>query len=203
VDLRLPDGGAWRALATLAGASGSHPLPALLYLPAGEDVSRGIDLGPIWVAAKPLSVDMLPEMVRALTGDLEGCTLVIGDAEFDTRRIAGEALAAVGCTVRGAAYGEEVIEALSSAEAHLVLLDATLERPGIITTLARIRAQRHATQLPVILMVPRDLPDSSNGTPDQAELDRTGAPVRRLRTLIRRLLLASSTAGGDPVPPPE
>jgi CheY-like chemotaxis protein len=184
LDVKAPGDGAWRALSGLRPETVGGALRTVLLLPEEADGQLGMDVGCFWALPKPISIENTLQSVKQVCGDLSGCTVVIGDPDADLRRILGEALAAAGCTVRGAEDGEEALEAMQRGPTAVAILNLVMPRVDALTALAQMRLNPQLRDVPVLVIVPAEL--------DASEVRRLRDSADRVRELapgpIRRLL---------------
>lgn len=156
LDVAVPEHGAWRALAALREEERTSTVPTMLLLCHEEQPDHALDLGCLAVVGKPVALEQSVDVVLRTAGRTENAAVLIAEDDPDLRRILGETLAAVGCSVRATAEGREALEALSEGPYHVAVID--LAMPGLdgLSTLARMRADPALREVPAVVLVPRN-----------------------------------------------
>jgi PAS domain S-box-containing protein len=157
LDVTAPEHAAWRALAALQDDADTAGLPVALLVFDPADAARAREICRFSVLPKPVELERAPEVVCAAAGVGVGCSVVIADADADQRRIVSEALAAAGCRVRAAAEGGEALEAMRHTAPDVVVLDLVMPGLGGPRTLVEMRADEALREVPVVMLVGRDL----------------------------------------------
>ena len=137
-----------------------------------------------------IEIESIVAAVRELCGGLEGRTAIIADADGDLRRILGEALASAGCTVRGAADGEEALELMNRGPASIAVMNLTVPRVDAIGVLARMRLDEKLREVPLLVIFPQELQANDYGRLNDS-VDRV---VRFAPGSLRRLVDLMSEA---------
>ncbi|CAN5615501.1 hypothetical protein BH23GEM6_BH23GEM6_23500 [soil metagenome] len=159
LDSATPEHGAWRALIALRDDPGTAGLRTLLLVSTEEQDTRALDLGALAVLGKPLSLEMVRKTIGGVVGHLQDRSIIVADEDPDIRRLLGETLAASGCTVRATADGEEALELMNGGgTADIVVLGLVMPRLNGVSTIARMRAEPALRNIPVVLVVPSELP---------------------------------------------
>ncbi|HET7275516.1 MAG TPA: ATP-binding protein [Longimicrobiaceae bacterium] len=173
LDVDAADHGAWRALAAMRNVARADEVRTLLLISKAGDTTMASDLAPIAVLSKPVSLDRAIESIKRIVGRATDISVVIADDDSDLRRILGEGLSAVGCTVRAAADGEEALEAMSAAHTDLAMLDLVMPGTDGLRTLGRMRSEPSTRKIPVII--------TTTGEPSVEELEE----LRRSADAVR------------------
>jgi DNA-binding response OmpR family regulator len=119
--------------------------------------------------------------------------ILLVDDEDDNRRIYGDLLTAEGYVVRRAASGREAFALAVEAPPDLVLSDVSMQDGDGLQLLARLRAEKKLSRVPVILMsgVRRDVEDQADGLEQGADdyLPKPVAPAllrAKIASVLRR-----------------
>lgn len=157
VDLGLPDNGAWRALEALRDDSRTERIPVTLMVCDEERECRAFSLGTFPVLGKPVSLEHVIDRVQNLVRKRSDYTAVVSADDPDLRRIVGEALAAVGCSVRGVADRSEADRALQQKVPDVLLIDLMMAEGEAFHILAQLRTVPHLRDMPVVAFMSREI----------------------------------------------
>lgn len=174
LDVSIPNHGAWRALAALREDERTSTIPTMLLLCHKDRPDEALDLGCLVVVGKPVALEQVSKVVLRAAGRTEKAAVLIAEDDPDLRRILGEALAGVGCSVRATAEGREALEALSQGTYHVAVVDLTMQGMDGLSTLARMRADPALRHVPAVALIPRD-PSAE----EVSELARAGQAALR------------------------
>jgi PAS domain S-box-containing protein len=176
IDAHAPEFAAWRALAALqADAVASH-VPVLLFAHDDELSERALDLGELTVLGKPISVEEATAVVTGIVGNEPEPRVIVGDDDPHVRRILGEALAAVGCDVRTASSGGELLDIARRVQPHVVLIDLLMPGMDGLEAIAIMRAEPHLSRACIVALANREMPAG-----EMAELSAAVLAVERSR----------------------
>jgi PAS domain S-box-containing protein len=192
------DDGVWRSLAALCEEARTEPLRTLLLVRQTLDSDAVLDLGVFRVLGKPLSLERVARTVRQIARRKRGSSVVLADDDADTRKIVGEGLAAAGCTVRAAADGQEALEAMRVAEAHVAVIDLCMPGMDGLTTVAHMRADPTLQTLPVVMLVGSEVSAEEAASLRGSLRDgltTAGAPVRSILDVLRDALELRDAVG--------
>lgn len=157
-DLESSGDSAWRGLAGLRGGASGSLVRTLLLRSLPEDPARAIEIGSFWSLPRAISVESTLDAIRSVCGRIGGGSAVLAEPDADLRRIMAEALASSGCSVRGAEDGEEAVEMIGRGRTTIAILSLVLPRLDVLSTLARVRADESLHALPILVLVPPELP---------------------------------------------
>jgi PAS domain S-box-containing protein len=187
LDACAPDHAAWRALTALQ-PDGALDGTRVLLLAQPRDSANAVDLGEFSVLTKPILIERVADAIAARAGDAESPLVLIADEDPHVRQILSDALTAPGCRVTTAADGNEALRIASMRRPDLMLLSLTMRGLNGIATLATARANPMLRQIPVIMLVPRELSAEQMAQLTDSVNEVTGSgevPIRPLVELLR------------------
>ncbi|HET8656084.1 MAG TPA: ATP-binding protein [Longimicrobiaceae bacterium] len=191
LDVSAGEHAAWRALAALREDPRTDALPTQFLATEPDRPELAADLGAFPILSKPVSLERVARLIRGVLGRTTDCSVVLADDDADLRRILGEALAAAGCSVRAAADGEEALEALSSAPADVALLDLLMPGVNGLATAARMHADPELRDVPVALLITRELAPEEMGELEEAVEEALAGGLVPSRAVLEILFDAS------------
>ena len=83
--------------------------------------------------------------------------MLIADEDPHVRQILSDALSAAGCRITLAADGREALRSAEDGRPDLLLISLTLRSRNGVSTLVSVRAHPRVHDVPVIMLVPREL----------------------------------------------
>ena len=187
LDAGAPDYGAWRALTSLQ-PDGVLQGTRVMLLAQSRDSMNAVELGDFSILTKPIFIERVTDAIAQRAGDAESPLVLIADEDPHVRQILSEALTATGCRITGAADGNEALRIASMRKPDLMLVSLTLRGMNGVTTLATARANPVMREIPVVMLVPRELSteqmDQLNDSV-RAILGSGEVPTRSILDLLR------------------
>jgi PAS domain S-box-containing protein len=157
-DIRLAgqlDG--WDLLVALKGEEGSRSIPVLIISTSEEANVRGLALAGADYLLKPVPSDWLLHATRQRLPVLSRKhVLVVDDDTGFCRQVEGW-LTSQGVTVEEAADGREALEHIGRSVPDLILLDLLMPQVDGFEVLRRLRTDKRAMNLPVLVVTSKDL----------------------------------------------
>lgn len=190
LDTCAPDYAAWRALTALQ-PDGVLDGTRVVLLAQDCDSMNAVEIGYFTILTKPLFVERATDAIMAYMNGDENGHILIADEDPHTRQILTEALTATGCKVTGAAEGAEAMRMARTRRPNVMVLSLTLRGANGVTALANLRGQPSLRDIPVIMLVPRELTDAQmeNLQASVDELAGSGEiPIKPLVNVIRAAL---------------
>jgi PAS domain S-box-containing protein len=160
VDALAPDLGAWRALLGLLDDARTARLPVLLFARADEAGETAVDIGRFRMLEKPLDLEVAANLIVSMAGRSSAASVLIFEEDADTRRNLSSALTGRGAHVHAVANGSDAIERIERAGIDVAVLELMGDGVTGIEVLAQIRADPTMHDVPVVMMIGRDLPES-------------------------------------------
>ena len=156
LDVRMPDLDGWTVLERLKADPALEDVPVLM-ISVVDDVQRGLTLGALDHATKPIDRARLVALLRkhGLKRD-SGRVLVVED-EAATRYMMRRILGSEGCRVDEAENGRQGLEQVSAQRPDLILLDLMMPEMDGFEFLTALRANRDWASIPVIVVTAADL----------------------------------------------
>ena len=159
VDLHLAgamDG--WDLLVALKSDPAWHALPVLIISASAEANRRGLALGGADYLLKPIARDALLHAVRRCLPARPSATVLVADDDAVFRGQVRVYLAAAGeVRVVEAANGREALAYLAQHMPDVLVLDLLMPDIEGFEVLRRLRADRRAMNLPVLVVTGKDL----------------------------------------------
>jgi CheY-like chemotaxis protein len=118
---------------------------------------NAVELGEFSILTKPIFIERVAEAIAGRTADSESPLVLIADEDPHVRQILSEALTAAGARVTGAADGSEALRIAGMRKPDLMLVSLTLRGQDGVATLATARANPTLREIPVVMLVPREL----------------------------------------------
>ncbi|MGQ0815062.1 MAG: ATP-binding protein [Gemmatimonadota bacterium] len=190
LDACAPDYAAWRALSALQPDGVLEGTRVILVAQDNESLNA-VEIGEFGILTKPIFVERATDAITAHLGHLPDGNVLIADEEPHVRQILTDALAAAGCKVASAVDGAEAIRLAATRKPDVLLLSLTLRDPNGVTALANLRANPTLHEIPILMLVPRELTTEEMEQLQAAvnALSRSGeVPARPLVDLIRSAL---------------
>jgi signal transduction histidine kinase/CheY-like chemotaxis protein len=187
LDACAPDFGAWRALTSLQ-PDGVLQGTRVLLLAQSPDSMNAVELGDFSILTKPIFIERVADAIAAKAGDSDAPLVLIADEDPHVRQIISEALTANGCRITAAADGSEALRIASMRKPDLMLVSLTLRGLNGVTTLANARANPVLRDIPVVMLVPRELSSEQMQQLDEAVTAITASgevPIRSIIDLLR------------------
>jgi CheY-like chemotaxis protein len=156
VDACAPEHAAWRALTSLQ-PDGALEGTRVLLLAQPRESMNAVELGDFSILTKPIFIERVADIIAGRATGVESPLVLIGDEDPHVRQILSEALTVAGCRVTQAADGAEVLRIAGMRKPDLMLISLTLRGSNGVTTLATARANPRLRDIPVIMLVPREL----------------------------------------------
>ena len=169
IDALAPDHGAWRALAALQTERTTADLKVQLFARDDDAAATALDLGAFHILTKPLVLERAVDRVLDAVDRQQDAFVLMVDDDADVRRIFSEALIAAHCRVRAIRSGTEMLVELEHGLPDAVILDPLNSGLDGIAAVARMRKDPRLVEIPIILLLPIELPP-----PD---MDRLAAAV--------------------------
>ncbi|HEY0670850.1 MAG TPA: ATP-binding protein, partial [Longimicrobiales bacterium] len=187
IDACSPDFAAWRALTSLQPDGVLEGTRVLLLAQARESMNA-VELGEFSVLTKPIYIERAADAIAMRTGDVESPLVLIADEDPHVRQILSEALAAAGCRITAGGDGREALRTASMRKPDLMLISLTLRGMNGVSALATARANPMLRDIPVIMLVPRELSLEQMEQLNEAveEITASGeVPIRPILELLR------------------
>jgi CheY-like chemotaxis protein len=116
-----------------------------------------VEIAEFGVLTKPLFVERAADAIAARVNGIDAPNVLIADEDPHVRQILSDALSAAGCRIKVAADGREAFRSADESRPDLLLLSLTLRGGNGVSTLVRVRAHPRVHNVPVIMLVPREL----------------------------------------------
>jgi PAS domain S-box-containing protein len=187
IDACAPDHGAWRTLTSLQ-PDGVLQGTRVLLLAQSHESMNAVELGDFSILTKPIFIERVADAIAARAGDADSPLVLIADEDPHVRQIVSEALTANGCRITAAADGSEALRIASMRKPDLMLVSLTLRGLNGVTTLANARANPVLREIPVVMLVPRELSPEQMEQLDDAVTNVTASgevPIRSIFDLLR------------------
>ncbi len=177
VDIHLAGGSSgWDFLMAMKCHPTLRSVPVLIISASETINARGLALGGADYLLKPVSPQWLLEAIRRQLLTLSGKRVLIVDDDPAFRRQTAECLLAEDdLQVEAAANGSEALARMEQVMPDLLLLDLLMPDLDGFEVLQRLRADKRAVNLPVIVVTGKDL------SPEDKSYIR-----RRMATLVRK-----------------
>jgi DNA-binding response OmpR family regulator len=156
LDACAPEHSAWRALSSLQPDSVLDGTRVVLIAQERQSMN-GVELGRFSILTKPIYVERASDAIAAHIEGSDNCQVIVADEDPHVRQILTDALTATGCNVIAAADGSEAIRLASTRKPNVIILSLTLRGSNGVTTLANLRANPTLSDIPVVMLVPREL----------------------------------------------
>ncbi len=148
----------WDVLVALKSDPMLHAIPVLIISVSENANERGLALAGADYLLKPVSPDWLRQAVRQRLSSLSGKRILVVDDEADFRRYVAHCLATEGdIQVDEAANSQEALAYLAQHMPDLLLLDLRTPEVDGFEVLRRLRADKQAMNLPVLVVTGKDL----------------------------------------------
>ena len=193
LDACAPDHGAWRALTSLQPDGVLDGTKVLLLAQARESMNA-VELGEFSILTKPIFIERVAEAIASRTADTESPLVLIADEDPHVRQILSEALQATGGRVTAAADGTEALRIAGMRKPNLMLVSLTLRGLNGVSTLATARANPMLRDIPVIMLVPRELTAEQMVQLTESVNQIAGSGEVPIRPIIDLLRLAGTEA---------
>jgi CheY-like chemotaxis protein len=194
LDTCAGDYAAWRALSALQ-PDGVLDGTQVLLVAQEKGPSNAVEIGSFAVLTKPLYVERATDAITAYLNGVQNGDVLIADEDPHVRQILTEALSAVGCKVAVAADGVEAMRCAVTRKPHIVVMSLTLRGSNGVTTLASLRANPTLRDIPILMLVPRELTSEQMEQLQNAvnTLTKSGeVPLKPLVEMIRAALQAQA-----------
>jgi CheY-like chemotaxis protein/anti-sigma regulatory factor (Ser/Thr protein kinase) len=169
LDALAPEHGAWRALAALQTERTTADLAVQLFARDDEAAATALDLGDFHILTKPLVLERAVDRVLGAVAHAPEALVLIADDDADVRRIFSEALVAAHCRVRSVRTGEDMLQELTHDQPAAVIIDPLNSGLEGMASLARMRMDPVFAEIPIVLLLPIELPP--------VDMDRLAAAV--------------------------
>ncbi len=190
IDACAPEHAAWRALAALQ-PDGVLEGTDVVLVAQGRDSHSAVEIGRFSILTKPIYIERATDAIMAYLEDFDNPQVLVADEDAHVREILSDALTAGGARVLTAADGAETLRLAGARRPHIIMLSLTLRGTNGVLTLAKLRAHPALREVPILMLVPREL------TTEQMEelqasvatLTQSGeVPVRPLEDIVRAAL---------------
>jgi PAS domain S-box-containing protein len=189
LDAAAPDHAAWRALTALQ-PEGAIDHTRVVLVAQDQTSWNAVEIGEFKVVTKPILYERASDTIRVHLNGTEDALVLVADEDPHVRQIFAEALSAAGCRVAAAAESAEAIRLAATPKPNVMLLSLTLRGANGVATLANLRAHSGLKDVPVLMLVPREL------TTEQmeqlqgavAEVSTSDAAPRPITEMIRAAL---------------
>ena len=121
--------------------------------------------------------------------------MLVADEDPHVRQILTDALSATGCTVIVASEGTEALRLAGSRKLSVVILSLTLRGSNGITTLASLRANPALRDIPVVMLVPRELSSEEMDQLQEAVTELADSGELPTTPVVQTIRTALSTDG--------
>jgi len=159
LDIALPDMEGWTVLDRLKHDRSTRHIPVHI-ITADDETARGLRLGALATAQKPLTKDALDEAFAKISGFLERrhkSLLVIEDDETQRKAIM-ELIGAEGdVEVTAAANGQEALQILRERRFDCMVLDLGLPDMTGVEFINRLKTELHVDGIPIVVYTGREL----------------------------------------------
>ena len=189
LDACAPDHAAWRALTALQPDGVLDGVRVLLLAQAPESMNA-VELGEFSILTKPIFIERVAEAIASHTAAIESPLVLIADEDPHVRQILSEALTASGGRVTAAADGSEALRIAGMRKPHLMLVSLTLRGLNGVSTLATAHANPMLRDIPVIMLVPRELTAEQMVQLNEAVNQITGSGEVPIRSIVELMRLA-------------
>ena len=187
LDACAPDFAAWRALTSLQPDGVLEGTRVLLLAQASESMNA-VELGEFSILTKPIFIERVAEAMAARGGDTDSPLVLIADEDQHVRQILSEALTAAGARVTVAADGSEALRIAGMRKPDIMMVSLTLRGQNGVLTLATARANPMLREIPVVMLVPRELSTEQMAQLAETVVQITGSgevPIRPIIDLLR------------------
>jgi PAS domain S-box-containing protein len=158
VDIHLAgDMDGWELLVALKSDAVLQALPIILITTSEEPNLRGLALAGADYLPRPVSAEGLKQAIRRQLPSLSGKRVLVADDDDAFRRQVVELLATEDIQVLEAANGREVLSHVAQQMPDLLLLDLLMPEMDGFEVLHRLRADKRAMNLPVLVVTGKDL----------------------------------------------
>jgi signal transduction histidine kinase/CheY-like chemotaxis protein len=148
----------WDLLVALKSDPALQSIPIIIISTSEEANIRGLALAGADYLLKPISPEWLRQAIRRHLPSLSGKRVLVVDDDAAFRRHVVELLAAEGdVQVEEAADGREALSRMAQNMPDLLLLDLLILEMDGFEVLHKLRADRHAVNLPVLVVTGKDL----------------------------------------------
>jgi CheY-like chemotaxis protein/anti-sigma regulatory factor (Ser/Thr protein kinase) len=159
VDIHLAGGmDGWDLLVALKSDPVLQAIPIILITTSAEANLRGLALAGADYLPRPVSADGLRQAIQRQLPSLSGKRVLVADDDQAFRRQVVELLAAEpNIQVAEASHGREVLRQVAQRVPDLLLLDLLMPDMDGFEVLHRLRADKRALNLPVLVVTSKDL----------------------------------------------
>ncbi len=148
----------WDLLVALKSDPALQSIPMIMISASEEANVRGLALAGADYVLKPISPEWLRQAIRRHLPSLSGKRVLVVDDDAAFRRTVVELLAAEGdIQVEEAADGREALSRMAQNMPDLLLLDLLILEMDGFEVLHKLRADRRAVNLPVLVVTGKDL----------------------------------------------
>jgi CheY-like chemotaxis protein/anti-sigma regulatory factor (Ser/Thr protein kinase) len=196
LDACAPDFAAWRALTSLQ-PDGVLEGTRVLLLAQTRESMNAVELGEFSILTKPIFIERVAEAIAGRTADTESPLVLIADEDPHVRQILSEALTAAGARVTAAADGSEALRIAGMRKPDLMMVSLTLRGQNGVATLATARANPTLREIPVVMLVPRELSAEQMEQLTEAVNHIVGSGEVPIRPILEMLRLAGVGENSD------
>jgi PAS domain S-box-containing protein len=196
LDACAPENGAWRALTSLQ-PDGALQGTRVMLLAQSRDSMNAVELGEFSILTKPIFIERVTDAIAQRAGDAESPLVLVADEDPHVRQILSEALTASGCRITAAADGNEALRIASMRRPELMLISLTLRGLNGVTTLATARANPVLREMPIVMLVPRELTAEQMDQLNESVRNIIGSGEVPLRSIPDLLRLRPSEGEGN------
>ncbi len=165
----------WDVLVAIKDDSALRSI-AVLIISASESINaRGLAVGGAEYLLKPVSPAWLVQTVRAQLPQVAGARALVADDDPSFRKQVRECLEPEGLVIEEAANGREALERMAQTMPDLLILDLLMPETDGFEVLRRLRTDRQAVNLPVLVVTGKSL-----------DADEKAYIKRRMATLVRK-----------------
>jgi GAF domain-containing protein/DNA-binding response OmpR family regulator/anti-sigma regulatory factor (Ser/Thr protein kinase) len=155
LDIMMPDLDGWTVLAAMKGDPALAGIPVVL-MTIVEEKKRGYALGAADYLVKPVDRTKLVATLKQICGASAGRVLLIDDDDL-VRRVVRLALEPVGWQVSEAENGLIALDALSTVQPDVIILDLMMPRMDGFEFLHEVRTRPGWRDIPVVVITAKDL----------------------------------------------
>lgn len=158
LDILLPRGDGWEALAELKSRAETRGIPVVI-VSITEDRDLGFSLGAVEYFVKPVSRERLLECLRhvIIPADRQGATVLVVDDEPLSVKLLTETLQELGYSVLSTHEGQRAIEMAIQNTPDVIVLDLLMPGVSGFEVVRHLREHPQARDIPILIYTVKDI----------------------------------------------
>jgi signal transduction histidine kinase/CheY-like chemotaxis protein len=190
LDVQMPKVDGWSVLGVMKSDPELQNIPVVM-LTVVDDRNLGFSLGASEFMTKPIDRARLTALVRKLTANAQGATVLIVDDEPDVRSVIRATVEATGMKSAEAGNGREALGWLAASKAPaLILLDLMMPDMDGFEFLENIRKDDRLADIPTVVLTAKNLSERERSFLAERTLlvlSKSGQPIGSLGAALSAL----------------